>query len=60
MSSIHPRAFAPVSTASRLSGFIAGFPQEDILDHCCFAWNKLINMPWKVMSIGTREWAFPS
>ena len=24
----------------------------DILDHCCFAWNKLIDMPWKIMSIG--------
>ena len=30
---------------------------DDILDHCCFAWNKLIDMPWKIMSIGTREWA---
>src|SRR2546421_9673742 len=26
---------------------------EDILDHCCFAWNKLIDMPWKIMSIGS-------
>jgi hypothetical protein len=25
---------------------------DDILDHCCFAWNKLIDMPWKTMSIG--------
>jgi transposase len=32
----------------------------DILDHCCFAWNKLIDMPWKIMSIGTREWAYRS
>ena len=31
---------------------------EDILDHCCFAWNKLIDMPWKIMSIGTRDWAY--
>src|ERR1700730_14965601 len=30
---------------------------EDILDHCCFAWNKLIGMPWKIMSIGMRDWA---
>jgi transposase len=29
---------------------------EDILDHCCYAWNKLIEQPWKIMSIGTREW----
>ena len=30
---------------------------EDILDHCCFAWNQLIEQPWKIMSIGTRDWA---
>ena len=33
---------------------------DDILDHCCFAWNKLIDMPWKIMSIGMREWAYRS
>ena len=33
---------------------------DDILDHCRFAWNKLIEMPWKIMSIGTREWAYRS
>jgi hypothetical protein len=31
---------------------------DDILDHCCFAWNKLIDMPWKIMSIGSRDWAY--
>jgi len=30
---------------------------NDILDHCCFAWNQLIDQPWKIMSIGMREWA---
>ncbi len=30
---------------------------EDILDHCCYTWNSLIDQPWKIMSIGTREWA---
>ena len=30
---------------------------ENLLDHCCFAWNKLIDMPWKIMSIGPRDWA---
>jgi transposase len=29
---------------------------ENLLDHCCFAWNKLIDMPWKIMSIGLRDW----
>ena len=31
---------------------------EDIVDHCCFAWNKLIDQPWKIMSIGMRDWAY--
>ncbi len=31
---------------------------EDILDHCCFAWNQLTQMPWKIMSIGLRDWAY--
>jgi transposase len=30
---------------------------EDILDHCCAAWNKLTDQPWRIMSIGLREWA---
>jgi len=29
----------------------------DILDHCCFAWNKLVEQPWRIMSIGLRPWA---
>ena len=31
---------------------------NDILDHCCFAWNQLIDQPWRIMSIGLREWAY--
>jgi transposase len=30
---------------------------DDIVDLCCDAWNKLINRPWKIMSIGMRDWA---
>ncbi len=30
---------------------------EEILDHCCYAWNKLLDQPWRIMAIGTREWA---
>ncbi|MEM7670461.1 MAG: IS630 family transposase [Pseudomonadota bacterium] len=29
---------------------------EDIVDHCCQAWNDLIDQPWRIMSIGTRDW----
>jgi transposase len=31
--------------------------QSDILDHCCYAWNRLIAQPWTIMSIGLRQWA---
>jgi hypothetical protein len=30
---------------------------DDIVDHCCYAWNTLIDQPWKIMSIAHREWA---
>ena len=30
---------------------------DDILQHCCFAWNKLVDQPWTIMSIGLRDWA---
>lgn len=30
---------------------------EDILDHCCHAWNQLIDQPWRIMSLGMRDWA---
>jgi transposase len=29
---------------------------DDIVDHCCDAWNKLIDQPWRIMSIGMRDW----
>jgi transposase len=32
----------------------------DILDHCCEAWNKLVDQPWIIMSIGLRDWAHRS
>ena len=30
---------------------------DDILDHCCAAWNRLVDQPWAIISIGRREWA---
>jgi DDE superfamily endonuclease len=30
---------------------------DDLVDHCCDAWNKLVNQPWRIMSIGLRQWA---
>ena len=33
------------------------FSYDNILDHCCDAWNKLVDQPWTIMSIGLRDWA---
>jgi transposase len=33
------------------------FKSYDIVDHCCDAWNKLVDQPWRIMSIGLRDWA---
>jgi hypothetical protein len=30
---------------------------DDIVDHCCYAWNKLIEQPWRIISIGMRDCA---
>jgi hypothetical protein len=30
---------------------------DDIVDHCCAAWNHLVDQPWTIMSIGLRHWA---
>jgi transposase len=30
---------------------------DDIVDHCCDAWNKLVDQPRRIMSIGLRDWA---
>ena len=30
---------------------------DDIVYHCCYACNTLINQPWKIMSIARRDWA---
>jgi hypothetical protein len=33
---------------------------KDLIDHCCHAWNTLIDQPWKIMSIGQRQSAHQS
>jgi transposase len=30
---------------------------DNIIDHCCDAWNKLVDQPWHIMTIGRRKWA---
>ena len=34
--------------------------EADIVDHCCAAWNELTAQPWRIMSIGLRQWAHRS
>ena len=29
---------------------------DDILEHCCKAWNKLVDQPDRIFSIGMRDW----
>ena len=29
---------------------------EDIVDHSCEAWNKLVDQPERIKSIGNRQW----
>ena len=33
---------------------------DDVINHCCGAWNKLVDQPWRIMSIGLRNWAHGS
>jgi hypothetical protein len=30
---------------------------ENIVDHCCYVWNRLADQPWTIISIGSRDWA---
>ncbi len=29
---------------------------DDFVDHCRHAWNRLVDQPWHIMSIGLRDW----
>jgi len=29
---------------------------ENIVELCCEAWNKLVDQPWRIMTIGRRKW----
>ena len=28
---------------------------DDILDHACAAWNRIVDQPWRIMTIGMRD-----
>jgi hypothetical protein len=41
----------------------AGWPMTGKLavpSNCCYAWNRLIDQPWRITSIGLRDWAHRS
>lgn len=33
---------------------------NNVVDHCCHAWNKLEDQPWRIMSLGLRDWTHGS
>ncbi len=33
---------------------------DDIPDHCWFAWNRLVDQPWHIISIARPKWAHAS
>ena len=33
---------------------------DNTVDHCCFAWNRLTDQPWRIMTLGPRTWAHRS
>ena len=41
---------------NRLSNIIFT-SDDDIVEHCCRAWNNLIKQPKPITSIGLRQWA---
>ena len=30
---------------------------DDLVDHRCAAWNQLVDQPWRIISLGLRQWA---
>ena len=29
---------------------------DNIVDHCADAWNRLVAQPWRIMTLGLRDW----
>ena len=52
-------AVALVNTGVVIEGAVAvrALHAVTAIDHCCYAWNTLIDQPWKIMSIAHRDWA---
>jgi len=50
---LHGRAFRPDNWLSNR----VFTRYDDIVDHCAYAWNKLAAEPWRIMTLGLRDWA---
>jgi hypothetical protein len=46
------RGWVITSLSNRIFEYYTG-----IVDHCCDAWNKLIDQPERIKSVGMRQWA---
>jgi hypothetical protein len=56
-------ALSRTPTAKKISGSSSNRifkPFDDIVDHCCYAWNTLSDQPWKIISIANRDRAAAS
>ena len=31
-------------------------PYDNLVGHCCAAWNRLVDQPWAIVSMGLRNW----
>lgn len=49
--------YVPVAVFTLLlAGGIGYVRWSAIADHCCDTWNNLIARPWRIVSIGMRDW----
>jgi hypothetical protein len=53
---ISGRPFSTIGSSARRRTNRVFQSYDDILDHCCFAWNTRIGTPCKIMSIGSTDW----
>jgi hypothetical protein len=48
--------YLAVRARERASNRIFKF-YDDIVNQSCDAWNNFVDQPWKIVSIGLRDWA---
>jgi hypothetical protein len=49
--------YVPVAVFTLLlAGGIGYVRWSAIANHCCDTWNNLIARPWRIVSIGMRDW----